>query len=391
MKVIHLINLDKMGGAEKIFLQFLSESKSENIIFCISNLINEDILKSLQDHEIHYVNRIFSPLKIKYPSFMRRYILQHKIEKQSADVIMVWDIVPGLNRKLRAIKMVYYDHGSSWRFQDNEKTRNFFSYIDGAIAASNASREVMQKRFSINVETVVINNVLPKVEYTAEGKSLPARESLILGTASRLVAIKGIGVSILTIAELLRRGVNAKLLIAGKGPNEHALKKLVKDNKLENNVFFLGHQNDLSSFYNEIHIYMSTSLTENYSLSCIDAILHNVPCLFSMVDGQPEVNVDGVTGVGIIPTLTMQSYEKQSGYSVNVARETPFCVYDPVNKKLTEPLMLSYMDCAEKIINILDGNKYAELLDGVARYQEMTKSQTEMSEAIDNFITRMSL
>lgn len=389
MKIIHLINLEKMGGAEKVFLQYIQESNAENVIFCISNFADKDIQETLKGHKIHFINRAFSFSEIKYPSFLRKFILQNRIESQSADVLMVWDIIPRLYSKPKGIKTVYYDHGSSWRFHDSDKTRAFFNHIDGAIAASHASKVMMQERFSINVQTEIINNKLPDIESTMMEKTCPSKDHLILGVACRLVAIKAIGVAILTVYQLLKMGINARLLIAGSGPNEAALKTLVEKYGLEDNVIFLGYQSKLDHFYDQIHLYMSTSITENYSLSCLDALLHNVPCLFSMVDGQPEVNRDGITGIGIVPTLTMELYESQSGYSVNVPRETPYFVYNPIEAKLTKPLVLSYLDCANAISDMLLKDRYADFQKGIEDYKIMLKYKENMAVSIDRFVTGM--
>ncbi|MGV3346088.1 glycosyltransferase, partial [Enterobacteriaceae bacterium LUAb1] len=195
--------------------------------------------------------------------------------------------------------------------------------------------------------------------------------------------------SIMTVAELIHRGYQAKLYISGKGPNEKALIELAKKLGVYDNVFFLGFQDNLKEFYKNIHFYMSTSLTENYSLSCIDALLHNVPCIFSLVDGQPEVNINGKTGLGIYPTLSLEAYEQLSGYSVNVSCETPVYIYDPVNKCLSLPKMASYLHCADAIEKVIVDGNYDEYLDNIQRYRLMAKEKPDMSQKINLFIERV--
>ncbi|MDJ0037554.1 glycosyltransferase [Pantoea allii] len=385
MKAIHLINLDKMGGAEKVFLQFISNSTCENIIFCISNDVDESIMQALSGHEISYVNRMCSFAKIKFPPFIRPFVLKYRIEREAADVLVVWDLIPRLPGKAHDIKTIYYDHGSSWTFPDNRHTRAFLDNIDAAIAPSEASKAMMQKRLSVRATTEIIPNTLPEIKQKSLVKEPPTKEQLILGTASRLTGVKGIAISILTVAELLYRGINAKLLIAGKGPEEADLRQLVNAKNLEENVDFLGYQEDLTSFYNNIHFYMSTSFAESFGLSCLNAQIHGVPCIYSIVDGQPEVNIDGVTGTGIIPTVSIQDYISQIGYQADIEREH---VYDPVNKVITSPKAVSYQQCADVIEEILQKNNYSTFLEGLQKHN-LINNNKPMTGVIDDFLSRM--
>lgn len=387
MKAIHLINLDKMGGAEKVFLQFISNSACENIIFCISNDVDESILLALRGHKIYYVNRMFSFSKIKFPPFMRPLVLKYRIEKEKADFLIVWDLIPRLPRKPNYIKTIYYDHGSSWTFPDNRHTRMFLKNIDAAIAPSEASKAMMQKRFFVRAMIEVIPNTLPDIKQKLSVKGAPTKDYLVLGTASRLAGVKGIAISILTVAELVNRGVNAKLLIAGKGPEDAELKNLVRVKNLENYVDFLGYQENLTFFYNKIHFYMSTSFAESFGLSCLNAQMHNVPCIYSVVDGQPEVNVDGITGIGIIPTMSIHEYISQVGYQADIEREH---VYDPVNQVITQPKAVSYQKCADVVETILLQNNYENLIEGLKKHNLINNNKKSMTSTIDEFLSRMA-
>ncbi|MGK3126757.1 glycosyltransferase family 4 protein [Candidatus Pantoea formicae] len=386
MKVIHLINLEKMGGAEKVFLQYISNSVCDNVIFCISNSVDESIIKSLNDHKVTFVNRLFSYSEVKFPPFLRPLALHSRIKRESADVLIVWDLVPRLKRKVNNIKTIYYDHGSSWVFPDNKRTRHFFDFIDAAIAPSQASKAMMQQRHSLKAPIEVIPNTLSMMNKIIEPKSHPTKDEVVLGTASRLAGVKGISISILLVAELLARGINAKLLIAGKGPDETALKNLVKVKKLESHIYFLGYCENLDFFYHNIHIYMSTSFAESFGLSCLAAQHHGVPCIYSVVDGQPEVNIDGVTGIGIIPSLPLQEYIEQIGYFSDIERQY---VYDPISKSISHPKAVSFKHCADIIEKILNEGNYDKFLDGIRNKNISYHNQKPMTSAIDHFLTRV--
>jgi glycosyltransferase involved in cell wall biosynthesis len=375
-----------MGGAEKVFLQYISNSVCDNVIFCVSNSVDESILKNLINHKITFVNRMFSFSDIKFPPFMRPIVLHSKIKRELADVLIVWDLVPRLKRKINSVKTIYYDHGSSWVFPDNKKTRHFFDYVDAAIAPSQASKAMMQQRHSLEAPIEVIPNTLSILDKKIKYKSRPTKDEVVLGTASRLAGVKGISISILLVSELLSRGINVKLLIAGKGPDEAALKNLVKVKRLENHISFLGYCEDLEFFYNKIHIYMSTSFAESFGLSCLAAQHHGVPCIYSVVDGQSEVNIDGVTGIGIIPSLSIQEYIEQIGYFSDIERQY---VYDPISKSISHPKAISFKHCADAIENILQEESYDNFLDGIRNKNISYNNQTTMTSTIDHFLTRV--
>ncbi|VTR18949.1 Uncharacterised protein [Serratia fonticola] len=85
MKRLHVINLEKMGGAEKIFLQFLTNATSgSDSVLCISNKIGPEIARELGNTPLTFANRIIPNSKLKYPVFLRKAALLRKIERQRA-------------------------------------------------------------------------------------------------------------------------------------------------------------------------------------------------------------------------------------------------------------------------------------------------------------------
>ncbi|WP_159566827.1 glycosyltransferase [Budvicia diplopodorum] len=352
MKTLHVINLGKMGGVERLFLEYINGENAKNDqILCIGDHIGEEIFTQLKNKNISFANRISSTSKIKYPSFIRKYVLKRKIERADADLVIVWDLVLSLPAKPSKGKMVYYDHGCSWRYKYNKKTLHFLSMLDGCISASHASKRVLQLRFNLPCPiNVVVDRILTPVNINKSLKEIGP--CIKIGTASRLVGLKGVSVTILMLKELIKRGHNVKLYIAGKGPEESNLQSLVNKLNIEEHVSFLGFQQDLSSFFNDIHIYMSTPVTEPFGLSCMEALYYGVPVIFPMIDGQPEVIKDRYCGLGLIPNITPETHMNDSGINVDF----PHKIYDPINDCLSEALVLSHIECADAVEKI--SNEY---------------------------------
>lgn len=220
--------------------------------------------------------------------------------------------------------------------------------VDKVISNSHASKRIIQLRYNFNKKIDVVLNKLnmPVVSKTKEKPTT----GIVLGTASRLVGIKGIGISILTVKKLLDNGVNASLVIAGDGKDRDKLEKLTASLSLQNNVRFIGYQSDLTEFYKNIDIYLSTPVTEAFGLSCIETMSHGVPVIFPMIDGQPEAIKNGYCGIAICPTMPLDEYEEKTGIDINF----PYKVYSPKDDKLTSIKLISPDNCMDAIQSVIN-------------------------------------
>lgn len=365
MKKLHIINLGKMGGVERLFLQYINDvSDGSDDVICISNQIDPDILQQMPRQHVTFANRLFSRFRLKSPQFLRKHLLQKSVNASNADMIIVWDLVPRLTAKPRKAKLVYYDHGCSWRYPKNGKTLAFMAMLDGVISASRASSRVMQHRFNLPcLHKVVINRlVTPQgIDPAVRQLSQPVR----IGTASRQVGLKGISVSLLMMKELLTRGHNVTLEIAGKGPDREAFEDLAQRLGIAERVRFSGFQHNIAEFFNRVDIYMSTPVTEPFGLSCMEALYFGVPVIFPFVDGQPEVIADKICGVGLAPKVSLSEHQQLTGINVNF----PYQVYDPIKDDMTEPMLLSHIDCADAFEFLIQKENYQT-------YSENAKSWT---------------
>ncbi|MBD8454807.1 glycosyltransferase [Serratia rubidaea] len=379
MKRLHVINLEKMGGAEKIFLQFLHNATAgSDSILCISNKIGPEIASELGDTPVLFANRIINDRALKYPVFLRKSALLRKIERQRADLVIFWDFVPNLARKIRNSKTIYYDHGCSWRFPLNAKTLGFFEKVDGCIAVSFASKRVLEERFKLTCPIEIVSNCVPPPT-TISPKTVAPTTRVVLGTASRLVSLKGIGVSILTLHTLRQKSIDAELYIAGKGPDEAKLRELVTKLGVEKYVHFLGFQQDLTSFFDRIDFYISSPVTEPFGLSCMEALYHTVPVIFPLIDGQPEVIPDGECGTGITPTLSFEQYRLLTGIEIDF----PHYVFNTTTKKMMPPLVLAPEDCAQKILDILEQKRYMTFSNNALQHASAKFDYTQFVKKLE--------
>jgi len=364
MKKLHIINLGKMGGVERLFLQYIHEANdNSNEIICISRQIGAEIACQMPHQKVTFAARLINKLPLRCPQFLRKYLLQWKISRANADVIIVWDLIPGLARKPKRGKLLYYDHGCSWRYAKNTKTLRFFSMLDGVISASYASKRVMELRFNLPCpHNVVINRIKTPdgIDPSPRHLGSPVR----LGTASRLVTLKGISVALLTLKELLTRGHNVVMEVAGKGPDNDAFQALADRLQLGDRILFSGFQHNVADFFNRTDIYLSTPITEPFGLSCMESLYFGVPVIFPMVDGQPEAVKEGVCGIGIRPSVSIAQHKELTGIEVDF----PHQVYDPIQDDLVPARLISHTDCADAIEKLMIENNYESYSRNAQQY-----------------------
>ncbi|MEH7109317.1 N-acetyl-alpha-D-glucosaminyl L-malate synthase BshA [Bacillus sp. JJ1764] len=88
----------------------------------------------------------------------------------------------------------------------------------------------------------------------------------------------------------------AKLLLVGDGPEMTVICKLVKQLALEDQVMFLGKQENLEELYSISDLKLLLSEKESFGLVVLEAMACGVPCIGTNIGGIPEVIQQGETG-----------------------------------------------------------------------------------------------
>lgn len=132
----------------------------------------------------------------------------------------------------------------------------------------------------------------------------------------------------------IRRHMSAKLLLIGDGPQSYHIRQLVSELSLDNDVLFLGQQNDVAKILSICDLELLLSEKESFGLVLLEAMSCGVPAIGTKTGGIPEVIEDGQTGflcdVGDITDVVNKSlyilqddkrHEAMSQNAVNYVRE----------------------------------------------------------------------
>lgn len=124
---------------------------------------------------------------------------------------------------------------------------------------------------------------------------------VILGNVNFFKEEKNLDVLITTMPLILKEFNNVKLILVGRGHLEGHLRALVDKLKLNNHVLFFGYIPNPESLFKIFDIYVSSSATEGFSLSILEAMAAGLPVVATDIGAHREAVSDGITGLLVTP------------------------------------------------------------------------------------------
>jgi glycosyltransferase involved in cell wall biosynthesis len=118
-----------------------------------------------------------------------------------------------------------------------------------------------------------------------------------VGTIARLDEMKGIDVLLRAVVSL----AGARLIVAGRGPDESVLHRLATKLGIDDRVEWVGWTEQPAEQLPRFTVFVLPSRSEGLPLSVCEAMLAGLPVVASDVGGVGEVVVDGETGVLVPP------------------------------------------------------------------------------------------
>lgn len=154
--------------------------------------------------------------------------------------------------------------------------------------------------------------------------------------------------------ELIRNEIPTKLLLVGDGPEKHPIMEYVKGKSIENDILFLGKQDNLSELYSISDLMLLLSQKESFGLVLLEAMACQVPCIGTKIGGIPEVISHGENGY----LVELGDINKVAEYGMNILQ-------DPLlHKELSET---SLKIVKERFSSASIVEQYESLYERVAR------------------------
>jgi sugar transferase (PEP-CTERM/EpsH1 system associated) len=122
-----------------------------------------------------------------------------------------------------------------------------------------------------------------------------------IGIVARLNEVKDHS-NLLKACKVLKRFTNNfKVVIVGDGPLRSHLESESESLQLQDRVIFTGTRNDIPDILHELDIYVLSSISEGTSMTLLEAMACGLPVVATNVGGNPEVVMDGETGL-LVPS-----------------------------------------------------------------------------------------
>jgi glycosyltransferase involved in cell wall biosynthesis len=296
--IVHVVQHLKPGGIECFALEFQRAAQSVFDVHIIS-LENKQVKNYWTNlHEfknfIHMLDKkpgwqanIFVQLKAIFEKIKPLYVHTHHIGPL---------IYGGVAAKLAGINHIIHTEHDAWHL-DNAKQRllqKLALTLIKPIYVADARFVAEQLKILMPLSSpVVIANGVDTNKFKPSNKhkktllkkaSLPENLKYI-GCSARLETVKAHHILIKALKKLPQ---DVGLLLAGTGSLKYKLEKLVRELKLENRVFFLGHIEDMTKFYPLLDVFCLSSNNEGLPLSPMEAQACGVPAVLTDVGGCKE-------------------------------------------------------------------------------------------------------
>ena len=173
------------------------------------------------------------------------------------------------------------------------------------IAVSDASREAMISAGLGRPDRIVtIRNGVDAPARPGAGKGIREElgiqpDELVVSQIAVLRRGKGHALAAAAFSKLLDRGVRARLLLVGDGPDREEVERAMEP--LGDRALALGHRDDVMAILDASDLVVAPSEVDAFPTVLLEALAASVPVVATAVGGIPEIVADGETGTLVAP------------------------------------------------------------------------------------------
>ena len=178
--------------------------------------------------------------------------------------------------------------------------RQIVKSADRVIAISKACADELRFFYGITDVEIIHNAVDSKFFCPPNYKDDRTPYILYVG---RLSAEKGLIDLVNSAVHICKKYPNFKFVLAGNGPLERHLKKLVSTLNLESNIFFVGNVNHkmLLKYYQNATVFVLPSYREGLPTTLLEAMSCGLPVVATAIPGVSDVVENSKTGLLVPP------------------------------------------------------------------------------------------
>jgi glycosyltransferase involved in cell wall biosynthesis len=207
-------------------------------------------------------------------------------------------------RLARVAAVLHTRHGQSFHVTHRQATAFWLgSYLaDRVVCVSRATAALSEEQGIPRNRIMTVWNGIDLCRFPYRGPN-PGGPIVMVG---RMAHVKDVGTLLRATALAVKQQPQLRLEIAGDGEELPALQQLAKELCISEQVTFLGQIDDIPGLLSRASLLALSSLSEGVSLTLLEAMAAGLPVVATRVGGNPEVVVEGETGL-LVPS---QSPEK---------------------------------------------------------------------------------
>ncbi len=178
--------------------------------------------------------------------------------------------------------------------------RDTFSKFDRIFAVSHTCSDKFNNILGGNRAEVFYNfiNQDDIIKQSQVNLPIPVKKEsgYIFTTVGRLCVQKGFDLAIKVARIIKDNNIHFTWFFCGDGSEMEALKKMVSDYKLTDEIVFVGYTSNPYCFINSCDIYIQSSRYEGYAVTLMEAVVLKKVIVTTNVSGSEEAVKDGVNG-----------------------------------------------------------------------------------------------
>lgn len=308
--------MNKKGSPDFIFvIEF--ENNSGGMIHSVYELVSELIKYKniLIICPSGRVENIFLLLGVKVVTIGDRtwrvgepkvYYGMRKIIKKYSDSVFVTNnilsqFIISISSQFIKTKIVYINRGGNLDNKISKAVLFMSGCIDTLITTSSYQKKiVLQKSINYNIRNI---DVLSNPVSINEIKKHPVNKDgkcFVIGIVGYIDIGKNQLLAIDALYQLISKGYNVEINIYGEANNKdylYILKEKIRVYNLSHRVRFKGYESNKDVIYSEIDVLVSTSISEGFGRTIVEAMLYKIPVIALKCAGGPlDIITDNETG-----------------------------------------------------------------------------------------------
>ena len=335
MKILHLVEYLELGGIERLLSTFSDYANDKAVFFAYEM----DGPKGISLEMARKGRKVYFYKKQAGHDGCVVKKLKKIIKEENISTIHTHDFGPmeyALRLKLLfpKIQLVHTQH-TLHHFLSNKKYTYFFQFAalfyKKIVCVSESVKKALQKKFVIplrNLEVIYNGIALEKFPWN---ESVYFSNILRLVGVSRISAEKNLEHTIKSLYYLKQRGIEFEYRHIGSGEQEYEekIKKSVTDLGLDQNIKFLGHQENVSPILVDAQVFISSSFTEGHPISVVEALASGLTCFLSDIDPHAifknsNVHYFSLENGSMLVDLLSEYTEDSEKYGASLARGRDF-------------------------------------------------------------------